>query len=214
MQDNITSSTRNLNPAPGYGNPGADNKPKISPKILAIVAICFVVVIVIVSIVLFRGGAGQNLDDAEPAIEYAGTDTKIAGIQFLINEGLTREQYLDVFDKLTKFADEKFPNAKYLNYVEGSQTLETKAEAEEESVLTPEEETALLASIAAAADSEETPSEYYSEDREDDGFGSALIVFEMTTDTNESVKVKVDSFSSNNTVNIEVYDTATNSKLY
>jgi len=195
------------NTKPGYYNYVDNSGPRVTPKIIIVACLAFLVMGLALTFVFFYRGPRQNLDDEEPAMEFIAEDSRLAGIQFLTQNGLTKEQYDDVCKKLTAYFDENYPNAKYFDYVRDSlQIIASKTIDEETKYLSPEEEAELLASIAAAGGSEDLPpdNETYEEDRDNDGIGNADMVFEMEADTGEQFEVQISSLANQRTVELKI----------
>ncbi len=162
----------------------------------------------ILTAIFYYKGPTQDLDGEEPIIDYITEDSRLAGIQFLTQNGLTVEQYEDTCEKLTNYFNENYPNANYFSYVNDSLQILTPEYgfSEDESYLSPEEEAELLASIAAADPEEEARPEIesYIEERENDGIGNAEMSFEMESDNGDRFEIRLSFPEDPKKVNIEV----------
>ena len=157
---------------------------------------------------LIWGPKDQNLERQEPALEYAGLDSRIAGIQFLLGQGLTFEQYKGVYHELTEDFSRIDPNAAFFNLVPDSIYYESR-QSNADAGLSDEEIAAILSTLSGSGDHTATTfsdDESGSESEEDDNFD--VIVFKMASDSNMEYTIKVAQNSSTAAVSIEIYDSA------
>ena len=170
-----------------------ETKPRIKA---AIIALC--VFLVLATVIFFLLGrketaAQQNLDDQEPALEYVAEDSRIAGIHFLLEYGLTRDKFDSVCAAIKKTLNELDSESKYFDYIAGSFKTEKAANAQN-NMLSEEERMAILAAINGNDHTEEK----LGPERDDSMARSekeqlTMMSFALKTDTDKTYEVSFDS---------------------
>lgn len=152
----------------------------------------------------------QNLENQEASLEYAGTESPVTGIQFLLDYGLTFDQYKAVFSDLTDTFGKVNPDAKYFDYVADSLTFEESA-AQKSADLSESDRTEIMAKVAANGDHTATiyyddgTDESYDEKSEEAG---DVIVFKMAADSGEEYTVKVTPKNDMKSASTEILNSA------
>ena len=118
-----------------------DNQPIINKKKIIIATVAFFVIVGAVAFLLLYKGPGQSLEDQEVQFTFAKDGSKIAEIQELVNYGLTRKEYTQVFHELDTKLPNIEPSASFFYLVEESETIapsgnvETTSDTQGESYL-------------------------------------------------------------------------------
>ena len=184
-----------------------EHKPlQINPRKLLIVigVIFFLIIAVFIISNITRELGAENSEDEEPLIEWAGSDSPLAGIQFLTSKnGLTYEQYSDFYQRATNFFKEKHPNYKYVEYVEGSFNAKLSSGIEEnaddcdvESVTYSDDGTEIISSLHC----------------DKDELATRLLVFKLQSNSGDEYSVEIDPSFAIDRVDFHLFD-STGEKL-
>ena len=180
------------------------------PKSFVIGFIVFLILIIGASIyMILTDDPGQSLEDQEPVVEFVSGDSRLAGVQFLLDYGLTGEQYDSVCSKIDKALDKADTESKYFEYVFESLVME-KAPEVQDNTLSDEERTAILAAISGNDHTTEKHGpEGIAASTGDHSEKEALPIFSFKLKSNSTGKeyaVKFDSRLSSKDMTVKVTD--------
>ena len=150
----------------------------------------------------------QNLESQEPILEYSGANSRVAGIQFLLSQGLTFEQYTAVYQELTETFSRIAPSAAYFDYVPDSVSFE-RGQNSGDAELSDEEIAAILSKLSDGGDHTVTSyseADSGKEEQDEEGEGFDAIVFKMSSDAGEEYTVRVEPNGDLKTVSVEIYN--------
>lgn len=188
--------------------PAASGKPL--RKYLIIGGSIFAVLVIGLSVFfLATRDPGQNVDDEEAVVEYAGESSRLTdGIRILIDYGLTYDQYKQVYDAINKKLDRVDPDSKYFDYVAGSLAFSEGSATNTD--LSDAEREAILAELAAKGDA---TSETFGpeggvkeESAHDEKQQLPIVSFKIRSNLDKEYTIKFDSSLGATDMKIEIYD--------
>jgi len=171
------------------------NRKPLSIKTLLIAGgVGFVAIFIGVAIFLIATAEPeQNLENEEPSLEYAGENSRLAGIQELLTLGLTAEQYTTLYSELNKYFDRTDPTATYFEYLPESLTFQKSTI--EASGLSDEELAAILASLGendATAEPFGPEGTQANSSSHDEKLQLPVVSFRLASNTGKEYTVKFD----------------------
>lgn len=171
-------------PVLGYHNYDLEREP-LAHKLRLPLLILAGLLVIIGLVFLFTRERGQSLDEIEePSVEYAGANSPLANIQLLTSNGLTFEQYKNVYDDLTAYFRSHHPDYLFVRYVEDSLKHVRESDCEPSDMLDEEEEI----------------------DRcERDEFAPLVLTFKLISDTNDEYSVEVELDDSRNSATTKLH---------
>ncbi len=190
-------------PTQNYNYPDERKPLHINPKklLIGVGVIFFLIIAVFIVSEITRELSAENNEDEEPMIEWAGSDSPLAGIQFLTSKnGLTYEQYSDFYRRATNFFREKHPSYKYVEYVEGTFSTKLSSGAEEDT-----EEDCEIETVVYSDDGTEIISPLHC-DR--DELATKLLVFKLLADNGDKYSVEIDPSFAIDRVVFHLFDSA------
>ncbi|MBR3131172.1 hypothetical protein IKG31_01200 [Candidatus Saccharibacteria bacterium] len=152
------------------------------------------VVIVVAAVFVIKSMNTENNENEEPGIAWAGENSPIAGIQFLTRNGLSFEQYTDLYNKLTRYFTEQHPEYKYVEYIDDS--FYTSYETDGEAVTDCVDED--------AAGYEEDEIGFWN--CTDDELATETLGFRLSSDDGQDYKVEIEQNHAASEVDIRLYN--------
>lgn len=200
MDNNYFTGQTNYNDMEGI-------KPRITKKTIVICIVVFFVLIGVASIVFVATKEPeQNLENQEAVVEFVGENSRVADIQFLLDNGLTLEKYTSVCSAIDKALNKVDSESKYFSYVYDS-FKQDKSQSNQNSTLTEEERVAILAAVSG---NDHTTEKYGPEKSSADAHLEKeqlpVMSFTLASDTGKTYNVKFDSSQRADNMKVRVTD--------